>query len=828
MPRKAFLPIAIALIIGTGLLSCSGLRHAPARAEMATISITVNVDTSQDRAAISPYIYGANDDLGLDLLTFRRLGGNRMTGYNWETNASNAGVDWYHQSDNYLCGVMGLTTAECNTVGGVITRWHDRSIAIGAASELTLEMAGYVAADMNGPVTESETAPSTRWDAALLAKGAPFTTAPSLTDGQVYIDEQVNFMVSRYGSAAGPTGVKFYATDNEPDLWASTHPRIHPNAALATEIVSRSAALASAVKAVDPAAQIFGYESYGFNGYYSLQDAPDWATVKGSYAWYIDYYLDQMRQRGETAGKRLLDVLSVHWYPEAQGGGQRIVFGGAGSLDTQKARVQAPRTLWDPTYVESSWIAQYYGAFLPLIPRLQQSINGYYPGTKLAFTEFAYGGEADISGGLAIADVLGIFGKYGIYAAAYWPVESDQSYVRAAYRLYRDYDGAGSTYGDTSVRATTDNVADASVYAAISGTDDTTLHLVVLNKSFDSAATYTIHLAGGRSYTGGEVWAFDANSSAITLRPAVTDITGNTFTYTLPPRTAAHFVLHTSSVPTATPTATITPGGPTSTPTPTPTATPAAASADMIVYGDVLAPGWENWSWNTTVDPANTTPVESGSKSIAVTYTAGWAGLSLRAPSQIATAAYTGVRFSIYGVPGSGTTIFCIQSTDDGACSLRVTFTPTAGQWTQATVMWAQLGNPSQIARLDWQEYTGTARPTFYVDNIRLLAPCASLSGPASLSAGHNGRDVILTWPAVMGAAGYQIWRDALPYFVTAAITPIATVTLPTYTDPGRIGDPAINLFYTVAGVNTCGQASAVSTGSPRAGEFSFGIAPGQ
>lgn len=53
-----------------------------------------------------------------------------------------------------------------------------------------------------------------------------------------------------------------------------------------------------------PAAQIFGYESYGFNGYYSLQDAPDWASVKGSYGWYIDYYLDQLRLRGVTAGQR--------------------------------------------------------------------------------------------------------------------------------------------------------------------------------------------------------------------------------------------------------------------------------------------------------------------------------------------------------------------------------------------------------------------------------------------------------------------------------------------------------------------------------------------
>ena len=558
------------LLLCTLLLGFGAWRLSPvtqtAAAAPAAIPITINIDTGQDRAAISPYIYGANSDMGLNLLTFRRLGGNRMTGYNWENNASNAGIDWNQQSDDYMCAVLGLTGAACAAAGGVITRWHDQSVAMGAISELTLQMAGYVAADMNGPVAQGETAPSARWKAAPFAKGSPFTTAPSLTDGSVYMDEQVNFMVSRYGGASAANGVKIYGLDNEPDIWSGSHPRIHPTPVGAAELVTRSAALAKAVKAVDPNAQIFGYESYGFNGYYSLQDAPDWPGVKGSYGWYIDYYLDQMKGQGATAGKRLLDGLSVHWYPEAQGGGQRIVFGGTGSVDTQKARVQAPRSLWDPTYHETSWIAQYYPSFLPLIPRLWSSINTYYPGTRLAFTEFAYGGESDVSGGLATADALGIFGKYGVYAAAYWPVESDQSYVRAAYRLFRDYDGAGARYGGTMVRATADNAADASVYAAIAGSDDTTLHIIVLNKNFDSPADFSFNLAGGRAYLNGEVWAFDAASPAITQRAGITGITGNRFTYTLPPRTAAHIVLHAAAGPTATPTRTVTPGGPTLTP----------------------------------------------------------------------------------------------------------------------------------------------------------------------------------------------------------------------------------------------------------------------
>ncbi|MEZ4716074.1 MAG: hypothetical protein R2851_08295 [Caldilineaceae bacterium] len=53
-----------------------------------------------------------------------------------------------------------------------------------------------------------------------------------------------------------------------------------------------------------------------------------------------------------------------------------------------------------------------------------------------------------------------------------------------------------------------------------------------------------------------------------------------------------------------------------------------ADDADLTVYADALAPGWEDWSWDSAVDLANAAPVYSGAASIAVTYEAAWAGFS--------------------------------------------------------------------------------------------------------------------------------------------------------------------------------------------------------
>ncbi|MBB6692128.1 hypothetical protein H7B90_12020 [Cohnella xylanilytica] len=540
----------IASVAGAAVLLSALLPLAPA-AHAAPVNVSITVDTGAERTNISPYIYGTNQDFpNVGDYTARRLGGNRLTGYNWETNASNAGSDWLHSSDDYLCGA---NVSGCSAPGATVTKFHDVSVANGSYSLVTLQMAGYVAADKNGSVSESEAAPSSRWRQVVNEKGSPYTLTPDPNDGSVYMDEEVNFLVNKYGSAATSTGIRGYSLDNEPALWSSTHPRIHSAKVGAKELVDRSVALSKAVKAVDPAAEIFGPALYGFYAYYALQDAPDWPAEKGSYNWYVDYYLDKMKQASATAGKRLLDTLDVHWYPEAQGGGQRIVFGGTGNTDTQKARVQAPRSLWDPTYHEDSWINTSFSSYLPIIPRLKSSIDSYYPGTKLAITEYSYGGEGDISGGIAQADALGIFGKYGLYFASFWKLESDSDYVNSAFKLYRNYDGNGSKFGDIHVKADTSDIANSSVYASVNDATNSELHLIVLNKSFDSSLNANIQIAGDKTYTSGVVYGFDSTGTALSQKGVISSISGNQFAYSIPPLTAYHIVLQSgnSSTPAA-------------------------------------------------------------------------------------------------------------------------------------------------------------------------------------------------------------------------------------------------------------------------------------
>jgi hypothetical protein len=516
--------------------------------------VNFTVDTSAERVPISPYIYGTNEELtGTENWTSRRMGGNRLSTYNWENNASNAGEDYFHMSDNYIPWYYGGVPwgGNMDEPGVGLAGFHQKSLAKNAYTLTTLQTAGYVAKDKNGAVSSAETAPSNRWAEVKPAKNAPFSLQPDLNDNAVYMDEFVNLMVSKFGNASTATGIKGYQIDNEPGLWHSTHPYMHPVKPGAAEVANKGIELAKAVKKVDPYAEMYGPVSYGFDEMYNMREAADWNSVKGNYDWYLDYYLDKFRVASLQENRRLLDALDVHWYPEVTGGGYRITDSRSNSnLEANKARMQAPRSLWDPTYTENTWIGQWYNSYLPLIPRMQQSINMYNPGTKIAITEYNYGGENNVYGGIANADVLGIFGKNGVYMANFWKMFNELKeapYITAAFKLFTNYDGNNSKFGDTKVKAETSDIENSSIYGSVFKDNNNNLHLIVLNKNNDFDMNAVFNLAGGTNYTSARVFAFDSSSSTITERVPVTNITNNAFTYTVPKLTACHIVLSTGN-----------------------------------------------------------------------------------------------------------------------------------------------------------------------------------------------------------------------------------------------------------------------------------------
>jgi hypothetical protein len=270
----------------------------------------------------------------------------------------------------------------------------------------------------------------------------------------------------------------------------------------------------------------------------TLQGAPDAGGRD-----FIDTYLDAMADASAMAGHRLIDVLDLHWYPEAQGGGVRITDDGAGAA-LAAARLQAPRSLWDPGYTEDSWITTYSTLGpIRLLPRLHEQIAAHYPGTRLAISEYYYGGGADISGGIAQADVLGVFGREDLFAAALWHIGgTDDRFIWGAFDLFLDFDGAGAGFGDTSIAATTDDVAATSVYASYDADDYQRMVIVAINKSASPLdAGITIH--HGATFTRAEIYRLtSANSAPIAGGEQAITLT-NALVYEMPAMSVSVLVL---------------------------------------------------------------------------------------------------------------------------------------------------------------------------------------------------------------------------------------------------------------------------------------------
>ena len=120
------------------------------------------------------------------------------------------------------------------------------------------------------------------------------------------------------------------------------------------------------------------------------------------------------------------------------------------------ARKQAPRSLWDPAYIETSWItAVCSGGPIRLLPRLKDKIAANYPEhaaghhrvqlRRRRITSPAPSRRRTCSASLAAK---------GCSPPTLWRLHRTTISSTARFEIFRNYDGANGSFGNTSIRAT--------------------------------------------------------------------------------------------------------------------------------------------------------------------------------------------------------------------------------------------------------------------------------------------------------------------------------------------------------------------------------------
>jgi len=474
--------------------------------------VAITVDARAGRHPISPLIYGvafASSNQLADLnFTLNRSGGNSETRYNWALNAHNLANDWFFES---------YPEADA-TPGGAADRHIAASKGAGAEPLITIPMIGW--SPKLGPQRAilpsysvakygAQTA-SDRWrhDAG---NGVSAATGRDLTNndpldanfptGPDFQQDFVRHLLARWGDAAHG-GVRYYVMDNEYSLWSSTHRDVHPIGPTLQEIWAKLLATATMVKANDPNALILAPEEWSWPGYFYSGYDQQWAREHKDYnpAHYPDrqanggadavpWLLRQFAQAAATNHVRLLDYCAVHCYPQ-----EGHVNSAAADPATARLRNASTRQFWDPHYVDPSWIKKN----IMLIPRLKQWVKDCYPGTKTGITEYNWGAEKTMNGATAQADILGIFGRENLDLATRWTTPSNNTPTYLALKIFRNYDGDKSTFGDISIAASAPNPDLVSAFGAMR-TADGALTLLVINKDLANRHAIRVALA---NFTG--------------------------------------------------------------------------------------------------------------------------------------------------------------------------------------------------------------------------------------------------------------------------------------------------------------------------------------
>ncbi|HEX8637959.1 MAG TPA: glycoside hydrolase family 44 protein [Pyrinomonadaceae bacterium] len=513
-------------------------------------AVTISVDANLNRRAINPQIYGVAHATTAQLselnAPLNRSGGNNTSRYNWQQNADNRGSDYYFESIPFA-----------NQPGEVGDSFIQNSKNANAQPMLTVPMIDWVArvganreklASFSISKYGAQTDRDWQWfpDAGngVLTNGQ-FVTGNDPNDANVpnsvaFQRNWVQHLFGRWGGASG-SGLRYYILDNEYSLWHSTHRDVKPQGAKMDEVFAKMRDYAAMIKSVDPNAQVVGPEEWGWDGYrYSGYDL--WYAPKNNWQFpdraahgntdYVVWLLQQFKADEQTRGVRLLDFFTLHYYPQ---GGE---FSNDVSAAMQLRRNRSTRSLWDANYTDESWINDK----VQLVPRMKNWVAQNYPNTKIGLTEYNWGAENHINGATTQADIYGILGREGMDMATRWTTPDAATPTFKAMKMFRNYDGQKSGFGETSVSAIAPNPDNVSAFAAVRATDGA-LTVMVVNKS--SAATQlNLNISNFSGGNAAQVWQLTAANQINRLADA--SFSGGIIAQTVPAQSITLFIVSAS------------------------------------------------------------------------------------------------------------------------------------------------------------------------------------------------------------------------------------------------------------------------------------------
>jgi hypothetical protein len=501
-------------------------------------TVTVDAKPLHD---VSPYLFGSNwmnpESIKETNTAINRWGGNTTSVYNWKADNDNKGDDWFYLDD------YSKPDGTPETEKGYY-KFIKNTLAAGADVNFTIAAGPWIAKPhpSGGRYCSFPTSKYPEQDKTdgqgcgngrkpggkefIWDNDPNLSLIPNSPEFQKGLVENIK---KAFGGAANK-GVKFYTVDNEPGLWHNTHRDAVPKGISTDDLIDFNVKYASMIKSVDPDAKVIGFSAWGvlelagsntdmmpagpdgYKHYDKPSPTEKWRDRKahGNVPQLVSF-LKGVKAASEKAGKRLVDVVDIHWYPECYGKDEK---GNRQRLSDENLgwdpviavkQFDAVREWYDGGYApEWSWTSEdpenkkmLWDPFHPVIPALKKMIEDAYPGTKLAFNEYATGSPNSYHGALIRAATLGVFMQEDVYMAQNWYQGDSKQPAFWAQKLYGNYDGKGGKIRGKFLKSTSSHKDLLSFATDNAGKKD----IVLVNKNPSTPINALVKLpAAAKSY----------------------------------------------------------------------------------------------------------------------------------------------------------------------------------------------------------------------------------------------------------------------------------------------------------------------------------------
>lgn len=504
-----------------------------ALAATAFADVSISVNAADGVKEVSPYIYGRNIDVigdgvesdpekAAELLEkeqgfykkmqeagfhfLRANTGNNATRYNWRKKLT-AHPDWYNNVYNHdwditakkvqenLPGVEAMYAFQLTGYAASSTAYNFSDWNFyqehGAWAKQTLDLAG------GGEVSDDGTTLTKAGDYSLYTESWPADSTVGIID---HWKNELKYDMSRF---------QYWSMDNEMDIWAGTHSDL-PLDVSGKFLVERYVDVAKKardtwadIKLTGPvAANEWYWCSIAYRGGTSGRIKQADSGEERDYCW-LEYFIKKVAEAQKASGKRLLDVLDIHWYPSEKSFADQMNW---------------HRVFFDTTYVYpgANSIKQVNGGWDESIKkeyifkRLNDWMDKYFGeghGITLGLTETSLGTSGDaMTTALVYASFLGTFMNNGVELFTPW------DWNDGMYEVVHLF----SRYGhELALNATSSNDSLVSAYATKTGLGDS-LTVIFVNRSEKQSQELNVSISG-----------FSPEQSAKTL--TLSGLTGETF-----------------------------------------------------------------------------------------------------------------------------------------------------------------------------------------------------------------------------------------------------------------------------------------------------------